>query len=219
MATKAKTRRKRPPGSGRRPQGPADGVSAMITARITPALRAELEREAKKHRPHWSISQVIQSRLMDSFDTSLQKGAHRYGQTDEQQNRNRALGSLVGELAALIEQQTGEAWDEDAYTWSALMWATRILLDKLGTSEGGQATTPHAPEILVPPKVKAEIERNPEINSYMHDPMDLGRAYALGLVSKLVSYSFPTEKREGMRYPDDFYRFPLMRKHIKVPKG
>ncbi len=58
-------KRKRAPGGGRKPQGPYHGKTAVLSTRITQALRTALEKSAQQS--GLSLSQEVEARLRNSL--------------------------------------------------------------------------------------------------------------------------------------------------------
>jgi hypothetical protein len=103
-------------GAGRKPVH-GKRKSSYFATRITPDLRAALDREAK--RSGHSLSQEIERRLRDSVQP---ESAGVWGSA-----RNRALGLLVGRIARGIETYTGENWITNDYAFRALRAAVEEL--------------------------------------------------------------------------------------------
>lgn len=113
---------KRSAGAGR-PKSTENEVA--ITARMPEDLRTKLNEAAtSKGR---SLSQEIQFRLQNTF-TNPQKHGGIYGRLPGADDRNFALGLLVGEIAGRLETVTGEPWTKNEFTRATLLAAIDEVL-------------------------------------------------------------------------------------------
>ncbi|MBY5888087.1 hypothetical protein HFN49_18055 [Rhizobium leguminosarum] len=153
---------KREPGAGRKPNGEFSGKSAVFSTRITPDLRALLEKESKQTGK--SLSQIVERRLRDSFDQpdrwKRALGAEHV----------RALAYVVAKIATSLEIRTGRHWHKDAFTGSALKTALNIAMHYFG-SWG---------EVRVPDRLEEQAARmqaaspGADFGKFMKDPADFG---------------------------------------------
>ncbi|WET72889.1 hypothetical protein [Rhizobium croatiense] len=153
---------KREPGAGRKPDGEFSGKSAVFSTRITPDLRALLEKESKQTGK--SLSQIVERRLRDSFDHpdrwKRALGAEHV----------RALAYVVAKIATSLEIRTGRHWHKDAFTGSALKAALNIAIHYFG-SWG---------EVRVPDRLEEQAARmqaaspGADFGKFMKDPADFG---------------------------------------------
>ena len=102
--------KRRKPGGGRKPQGQFKGNFAVLNLRVTPSVRAALERAAKKN--DTSLSQEAQRRLDSSFEEDRRLRKRRPDL--------RALTTAITMVADHIECATGKSWQDDAFTSEAL---------------------------------------------------------------------------------------------------
>jgi hypothetical protein len=111
-------------GSGRKPLNGKRKL-ANFSTRITPELRAALEREAER-RGH-SLSQEVERLLTDSLQAP-KRNKEVWGE-----DRNLGLAHLVNRAAQMIEGHTGESWMTNDYTFRALRSAVEELFRILAT--------------------------------------------------------------------------------------
>jgi hypothetical protein len=202
--------RKRAPGGGRKPQGDTS-KSATLSIRITPDLRAALEREAARSKR--KLSMEVEMRLKRSLERP---------KTLERllPSHNLALGSSISQIAQRIEGRTGHRWLEDAFSREALKSAVEIFLSQIAPTgeirvpenveqsfqsalEVYQAIKPHRREHV--PKPKAE-HKTPEA---------VGSAIALGFLEDLKTADFPpTNYPRSQHYAFEFYEMPRIRKGL-----
>ncbi len=103
------------PKMGRPPLAPGKRRGASMGFRPTPEVREKIEEAAKaKGR---SMSQEVEHRLEQSFEGEKALGGRQF----------RAMFSLFGNAAVLIEQQTGKSCFEDWNTWVAVQEAWKRL--------------------------------------------------------------------------------------------
>jgi len=121
--------KKRAPGAGRKPRGEFQGKSAVLTTRITPETRTDLDRAAK--RSGRSLSQEVEVRLRSSIEKvrSIDRSRH-----------IRALGEAVMLVARYIERATEKHWHEDAFTGQAIRQGCEFLNSHFAPR--GTPTTP-----------------------------------------------------------------------------
>ena len=110
------------PRMGRPPLPPGKRRGASMGFRPTPEIREKLEEAANANGR--SMSQEVEHRLEQSFEGDEALGGRQF----------RAMFSLFGNAAVLIEQQTGKAHFEDWYTYVAVRNAWQHLIAGFGPS-------------------------------------------------------------------------------------
>jgi TraY domain len=184
-------------GAGRKPRGEFKGKSAMLTTRITPELRAGLEREARRNAR--SLSQEIEFRLKRSLQSKPKAGLAR------ERDHNHALGMMAGKLAGQIESLTGMNWREDRFSHEALRAGLAALLARLAPP--GEAKMPAA--------IRAQIELLPEIGEQISMPEGVGRACAYGLFDQIrMAEPPPVNHPPNEYYAEGFYWMPWVREKL-----
>lgn len=118
---------KREPGAGRKPNGEFSGKSAVFSTRITPELRAALEKESKE--TGRSLSQIVERRLRDSFDQP-KRWERALGP-----EHVRAFAYAVTKIINSLEVATGQHWHTDAFTSRALKSALNLAVNYLGSRD------------------------------------------------------------------------------------
>jgi len=182
--------------AGRKPGGE---FRAMITTRITPEVRAGLEREAR--RSGHKLSREIELRLKQSLQSRDTAGLQR------EREHNRALGATAGKLAGQIESLTGKNWREDRFTYEALRTGLAALLARL------------APLGIVemPAAIRAQIEQVPEISDQFGKPEGVGLASALGLFDQIrMAEPPPLGHPPSEYYAEGFYWMPWVREKLAI---
>jgi len=109
--------KKRKPGAGRKPRGEFHRKTKMITTRVTPETRMDLDRAAKKSGR--SLSQEIEARLRVSIEKV---------RSIDSSHQIRALGEAVMLVARYIERATEKHWHEDAFTGQAVRQGCEFLI-------------------------------------------------------------------------------------------
>lgn len=182
---------KREPGAGRKPKGEFSGKSAAFSTRITPELRAALEKESKETGK--SLSQIVERRLRDSFDNP-ERWKRALGA-----EHVRALAYVVAKIATDLEIRTGRHWHKDAFTGSALKAALNIAIHYFG-SRG---------EVHVPDRLEEQAARiqaaSPSGNfaKLMRDPAEYGAHRANEFVASIEYLETPNNfSRSG--HANDF---------------
>ncbi|MGO7916228.1 hypothetical protein ACC702_32375 [Rhizobium ruizarguesonis] len=170
---------KREPGAGRKPDGEFSGKSAVFSTRITPELRAALEKESK--RTGKSLSQIVERRLRESFDDPKRReralGA----------DHVRALAYMVAKIATDLEVRTGRRWHKDAFTGSALKAALNIAIHFFGS--GGEVRVPDRLEEQAAQMQAASPSAN--FGKFMNDPADYGAHRGGELVASIKYLETP----------------------------
>ena len=180
--------RKRAPGGGRKPTGPFRGKSATLTTRITPATRAELDREAKKK--DRSLSQEVEIRLTGSL-ASKQR---------ETPIHTRAIAHAITLLAGQIERETGKRWSQDPYTGIALRHGIERLIFHFAPTSYG------AP--VVPPRIKEVAAKlQPNLRESYLRPELLGVMQAGTIITMIEHAPEPPVRKlpEGIEFPKELY--------------
>jgi hypothetical protein len=193
--------KKRAPGAGRPPKGEFRGKTATLTTRITPAVRAGLEREAAKNGR--SLSQEVEKRLATSL-VNPQKTRKEWGESHVL-----LLARLVSRLTIGIELSTQKRWHEDRFTADAV----RAALDTVVTQLASQ-TDPQIPPALE--KMAKDLEdRSPdhgELADSYRKPAKLGVAFALGITTTHMLYNYPpVDRPRNEHYGDGFFLMPKIR--------
>jgi hypothetical protein len=117
--------RKRKPGGGRKPDVADQTKTAVVSVRMSSALRTSLKTGTKR-----TLSAEIVHRLEKSFE-------RRHGFGDDQ---TRHLGNIVALLAVGINGRTWASWRESRYAFDALAAGLQVLLSSLAPE--GPATPP-----------------------------------------------------------------------------
>lgn len=189
---------RKPRRRGRPPKGEFIDKKATLTTRITNAVRAGLEREARRNGR--SISQEVEFRLAESLKARKSR----------LNDRNRALAFLVGKLAEDIESVTNKSWLDDPYTCEAIEAGLKILIGN------------YAPrgEPKIPDWIAADIAKKPEIYDQFKTPDGLGWAHAHGLISQvaMLTEEPPVDHPKNQHYADGFYQFPKVRRAFGLDK-
>lgn len=184
---------KREPGAGRKPNGEFSGKSAVFSTRITPELRAALEKESKETGK--SLSQIVERRLRDSFDHP-KRWEHALGA-----KHIRSLAYMVAKIAGDVEARTGRHWHKDAFTGSALKAALNIAIHYFGS--WGEV---HVPDRLE--ELAARIQAaSPSANfaNFLKDPADYGAYRANEFVASIEYLEKPNNHLSA--YPNDYDGF------------
>lgn len=204
--------RKRAPGAGRKPRGEYAGKTATITTRITPAVRAGLEREARRNGR--SLSQEIEKRL----DDSLKAGNRKLQDRAWGLPRHKALAAVLANVLQRAEDWTGiEGFDgrdyrRDPFTFEVGRLAFALLLERLRP----------VGEVVAPSDVLAHVERmkaTQPASASMWDQFATpeGRALSIagGLFDQLMRTESPPPDHPGNEhYADGYYRFPKIRQDL-----
>jgi hypothetical protein len=212
--------RKRAPGGGRKPKGPFKNKDATLTTRITRDVREALDREADRN--NRSLSQEVEYRLVQSLTA---------GDVELRGNRrNRALGYIVGRLAGLIEQETGENWRRDKFTFETVQSAIETMLFKL------------APEGLakIPTRVKRQAEHQARIlararttmipkgfaktlaliKKQKPTPAAIGNSFAEGMLLQMeIMKKPPLNHSRKEHYAKEFYLMPDLRRDLEFKQS
>lgn len=185
---------KREPGAGRKPDGEFSGKSAVFSTRITPDLRAMLEKESKETGK--SLSQIVERRLRDSF-SHPKRWERALGA-----EHVRALAYMVAKIAASLEIRTGRHWHKDAFTGSALKAALNVAIHYFG-SWG---------EVHVPDRLEEQAARmqaaspSASFTKFMKDPTDFGAHRANEFVAAIGYLETPNNSHRS-EYLSDFDAF------------
>jgi predicted transcriptional regulator len=163
-------KRKRAPGAGRPRKAETDKKGATFTTRISWETRRGLDEAAKKHKRSVSLEAEVALR--------------HYLKKPEGAPRNRALASIVANLAEGIEAQTGKSWRTDIFTSMAVRYAIEAVLFHFapGTTE--------APAI--PEAVERQAEKMPpEFAERYRKPAGFGYMRAHHLITEIESRPRP----------------------------
>ncbi|MGN7802952.1 hypothetical protein ACTJKE_09475 [Ensifer sp. 22521] len=182
---------KRAPGGGRKPNGEFAGKSAAFSTRITPELRAALDKESKETGK--SISQIVERRLRDSFDHP-KRWERALGP-----EHVRAFAYVVAKIVSSLEVATGQHWHEDAFTSLALKGALNIAVNYFGARN----------EVRVPERIEKQAARmqaasaSPIISDIIKDPTEFGIQRACEFVSAVEYLEMEGEPNQWAYYDDE----------------
>jgi hypothetical protein len=166
-------------GAGRRPTH-GKRKSSYFASRITPDLRADLEREAN-HRGH-SLSQEIERRLRDSVQSESKKV---WGG-----DRNRGLALLVNRLAQTVEAYAGETWVTNDYTFRALRGGLEKLLTILDVEKAPPGRGTDLPQ-RVEQMIKSSEQRGRTFR--LMTPEECGQFFADGIWTQVMTLEMPSD--------------------------
>jgi hypothetical protein len=201
--------KKRAPGGGRKPMGEFTGKTETLTTRITPAVRAGLEREAGRNGR--SLSQEVEKRLEASLQAP-QKLLEQWGPPHVW-----LLARLVSQLTQGIEVQTGKRWHEDRYTADNVRSAIETLIMHFASKERAQA-----PQELQR-RMKDMEGRSPLLDGVAEaylKPGQLGVSMALGMIETHALYDYPAlDHPRNEHFSDNFYLMPKIREILAPKKG
>jgi hypothetical protein len=198
--------RKRTPGGGRRAQGEFAGKTESLTTRITPDLRAALEREAERNGR--SISQQAEWLMKDALDMPRRierewGGEHVY-----------ALARLVARAVREIEGYTWRHWFDDAFTGRAARASINILMEHLAPEPDGPLVLPEQVERAA----QATARAFPGQLEFHRQPEGVAQAVALGLLSQLETYDEPPalSHPRNEHCSDVYYEMPRLRRALRI---
>ena len=167
-----------------RPPGGTKG--SVLSVRVSPEMRTELEAEARKNKRR--LSSEVQTRL----DYTLAR--HMVGRPPHIM----ALSNAVAVAARLIEEATGRKWNKDQYTSRHL--ATAIGLVIAAFSQPGKVT--------IPPKVIEKAKRHTAGDAYL---THLGEVEAKGIIALLKLAPAPW----GPSYPEVYFEAYKIRRALE----
>ncbi|WP_037435827.1 hypothetical protein [Sinorhizobium fredii] len=179
---------KRAPGAGRKPKGEFSGKSAAFSTRITPELRAALEKESKETGK--SLSQIVERRLRDSFDHP-KRWERALGP-----EHVRAFAYVVAKIVSSLEVATGQHWHKDGFTSLALKGALNIAVNYFGSQD----------EVCVPERIEKQAARMQAASAssigseILKDPAEFGMQRACDFIGA-VEYL----ELEGEPYQEGHY--------------
>lgn len=168
-----------------RPPGGTKG--SVLSVRVSPEMRTELEAEARKNKR--GLSSEVQTRL----DYTLAR-RHMVGRPPHIM----ALSDAVAVAARLIEEATGRSWNRDQYTGQHL--ATAIGLVIAAFSQRGKVT--------IPPKVIEKAKRHTAGEAY---PTHLGEEEAKGIIALIKLAPAPW----GPSYPEVYFEAYKIRRALE----
>jgi hypothetical protein len=204
-----KPKRNRAPGGGRKPRGEFVGMTDALTVRMPKDVRRGVEREAK--RAGRSLSQEIARRLKDSL------GLRDRIERELGPKHVYALCRLVGQMAQTVEMQTGQRWQDDAFTASALCHAIETFVFRVASSG----------PLKVPERIEREANRleqtSPSLAALAESfrtPTGTGIGVANGAVHMLLTYEAPpSDLPPNILYADQFYSMPELREVLGLKSG
>ena len=167
-----------------RPPGGTKG--SVLSVRVSPEMRTELEAEARKNNRR--LSSEVQTRL----DYTLAR--HMVGRPPHIM----ALSDAVAVAARLIEEATGRSWNRDQYTGQHLATAIGLVIAEL--SQRGKVT--------IPPKVLEKAKRHTAGDAYL---THLGEVEAKGIIALLKLAPAPW----GPSYPEVYFEAYKIRRALE----
>ena len=167
-----------------RPPGGTKG--SVLSVRVSPEMRTELEAEARKNKR--GLSSEVQTRL----DYTLAR--HMLGRPPHIMT----LSDAVAVAARVIEEATGRPWNKDQYTSRHL--ATAIGLVIAAFSQPGKVT--------IPPKVIEKAKRHTAGDAYL---THLGEVEAKGIIALLKLAPAPW----GPSYPEVYFEAYKIRRALE----
>ena len=168
-----------------RPPGGTKG--SVLSVRVSPEMRTELEAEARKNKRR--LSSEVQTRL----DYTLAR-RHMVGRPPHIM----ALSDAVAVAARLIEEATGRSWNRDQYTGQHLATAIGLVIAEF--SQPGKVT--------IPPKVIEKAKRHAAGEAY---PTHLGEEEAKGIIALIRLAPGPW----GPSYPEVYFQAYKIRCGLK----
>ena len=175
--------------AGKRKVGRSPGGTkgSVLSVRVSPEMRTELEAEARKNKR--GLSSEVQTRL----DYTLAR-RHMVGRPPHIM----ALSGAVAVAARVVEEATGRPWNKDQYTSRHL--ATAIGLVIAAFSQPGKVT--------IPPKVIEKAKRHTAGEAY---PTHLGEEEAKGIIALIKLAPGPW----GPSYPEVYFEAYKIRRGLK----
>jgi hypothetical protein len=167
-----------------RPPGGTKG--SVLSVRVSPEMRTELEAEARKNKR--GLSSEVQTRLGYTL------ARHMVGRPPHIM----ALSGAVAVAARVVEEATGRPWNKDQYTSRHL--ATAIGLVIAAFSQPGKVT--------IPPKVIEKAKRHTAGDAY---PIHLGEVEAKGIIALLKLAPAPW----GPSYPEVYFEAYKIRRALE----
>ena len=167
-----------------RPPGGTKG--SVLSVRVSPEMRTELEAKARKNNRR--LSSEVQTRL----DYTLAR--HMVGRPPHIM----ALSDAVAVAARLIEEATGRSWNRDQYTGQHLTTAIGLVIAEL--SQRGKVT--------IPPKVLEKAKRHTAGEAYS---TRLGEEEAKGIIALLRLAPGPW----GPSYPEVYFEAYKIRRALE----
>jgi hypothetical protein len=150
MVRKSKAKRGRPE------KPPEERKSVMLTARIQPDLKAELERARKASGN--TLGKEVAFRLRRSFTQRADAWGDDY---------SRGLGLMVARITTWVQEATGKKWGEDRYTYAEILHCITSVLTHPVMLPGGP--------IELPIDGLSRWAANPEV---FREPGELGKQLA-----------------------------------------
>ena len=167
-----------------RPPGGTKG--SVLSVRVSPEMRTELEAEARKNKRR--LSSEVQTRLGYTL------ARHMVGRPPHIM----ALSGAVAVAARVVEEATGRPWNKDQYTSRHL--ATAIGLVMAEFSQPGKVT--------IPPKVIEKAKRHTAGEAYS---TRLGEEEAKGIIALLRLAPPPW----GPSYPEVYFEAYKIRRALE----
>src|SRR6516225_11673966 len=167
-----------------RPPGGTKG--SVLSVRVSPEMRTELEAEARKNKR--GLSSEVQTLLGYTL------ARHMVGRPPHIM----ALSGAVAVAARVVEEATGRPWNKDQYTSRHL--ATAIGLVIAAFSQPGKVT--------IPPKVIEKAKRHTAGDAYL---THLGEVEAKGIIALLKLAPAPW----GPSYPEVYFEAYKIRRALE----
>ena len=173
--------------AGKRKVGrPAGGTKgSVLSVRVSPEMRTELEAEARKNKRR--LSSEVQTRL----DYTLAR--HMVGRPPHIM----ALSGAVAVAARLIEEATGRSWNKDQYTSRHLATAIGLVIAEF--SQPG--------EVTIPPRVIEKAKRHIAGEAY---PTRLGEEEAKVIIA-VIRLAVNPQKWPRHSYPGEMEVWKIRR--------
>ena len=174
--------------AGKRKVGRSPGGTkgSVLSVRVSPEMRTELEAEARKNKR--GLSSEVQTRLGYTL------ARHMVGRPPHIM----ALSGAVAVAARVVEEATGRPWNKDQYTSRHL--ATAIGLVIAAFSQPGKVT--------IPPKVIEKAKRHTAGDAYL---THLGEVEAKGIIALLKLAPAPW----GPSYPEVYFEAYKIRRALE----
>ena len=169
-----------------RPPGGTKG--SVLSVRVSPEMRTELEAEARKNNRR--LSSEVQTRL----DYTLAR--HMVGRPPHIM----ALSNAVAVAARLIEEATGRSWNRDQYTGQHLATAIGLVIAEF--AQPGKVT--------IPPKVIEKAKRHAAGEAY---PTHLGEEEAKIIIAMIRLALGP--QKWGPSYPEIYFELYKIRRGLE----
>ncbi len=170
---------------GRKPQGAYSGKTTVLTTRITPDLRQNLEMAREQHPRTWSLSQEVEDRLRDSFNEDQLAGKM------FKDREAYAIGLLAAQVIEQVEMVSNRHWAADVFVTRACAQAIGQIL--LAFRESDDATIPG------------------HLANHYKSPEEFGSGLALGILDQLRMTDKQPLDRPGRYYTKQAKLYPRVK--------